>query len=99
MSDDAGDHEDEYNKDEHDEEGGDDGATSALAEAMELHADGHPIGAPIARVRHIHNGRRDGARRHQQHYHHHVAYEQLQPHARCLTRTDDAHHGEGQRHH
>lgn len=43
-------------EDDHDEEGGDDGATGVLAEALELHAaDGQLVDTSVARVHHIHN--------------------------------------------
>lgn len=100
ASDDAGGHEDEHDEDEHGEEGGDDGAAGALAESMELHADGNPVGAPVARVRHVHDGRGGGAGRREQRHDQHVAEEQEQPDAaRGLVGPEDDHDGEGQRQH
>jgi hypothetical protein len=98
ASDGAGGHEDEHGQDEDGQEGGDDGAAGALAEAVELHADGHPVGAPAAPVRHVHDGGRGGAGGREQAHHHHVAEEQEEPDSGGPG-VDDAHGGEGQGQH
>ena len=65
---------------------------------MELHADGHPVGAPAAPVRHVHDGGRGGAGGREQAHGHHVAEEQEQPHSGGAG-ADDRHGGEGQGQH
>jgi hypothetical protein len=57
---------DEKQEDEHGEEGCHDGAAGALAEAVELHADGHPVSALVPRVRQVHDRRRRRRRGRQQ---------------------------------
>jgi hypothetical protein len=91
-------HEHEHEEDDHGEEGGDDGAAGSLAEAVELKADGHPVGTQVAPVRHVHDGSRRRAGPSQQQHHHQVAHHEEQPHAGSGG-TEDANGGEGERQH
>ncbi len=73
LADGAGGQDDEEHEDDDGEEGGNDGSAGSLAEAVELHAYGHPVRPQVAVVRQVHDRRRRRRRR-RQHRRHDLQY-------------------------
>ena len=72
--------EDEHYEQDHGGEGADEGARDALAEGVELLADGEPVGPHVALVRQVHDRRRRRRAGRQQGQHHLVIHSDHRAH-------------------
>jgi len=85
--------EDEDYEQDHGGEGADEGARDALAEGVELLADGEPVGAHVALVRQVHDRRRRRRAGRQQGQHHRVEEDEDEA-AVARPGPDDVHDGQ-----